>query len=148
MTVACSTASGTACPISMVRPRAIEVRVVGPQHAVQLPLMQDEEVVEAFARGTRTGVRSTLMRLPAATRANCAPNLPPLSQMRKRGCHGYLPHPARLGACDAAPTTTTFDRRWSKHAAHSDSTLREPLVHVHASIRIKMPLAKSSIRVS
>ncbi len=39
----------------------------------------------AFARGARTGVRSTSMWLPTATRANCGPNVASLSRIMKRG---------------------------------------------------------------
>ncbi len=88
---------GDGLPYPLMRPCLVKVRTIRPEHAPQLALDQDEEVVKvltpdaaeesltmAFARGARMGIRSTSIRLPAATRANCAPNLPSLSRIRNR----------------------------------------------------------------
>jgi hypothetical protein len=70
---------------------------------MQLLLMQDQEMIQAFsphtsrdarsqtalARGVRYGVRSTLIPLVAATRAKCCPNLRSLSRIRYVGVCPY-----------------------------------------------------------
>ena len=86
-----------------MRSGLIEVYNICLEEALELLLLQNQEMIQtfsshtsqkAFANGIRAarvryGVRSTLMPLVNATRAKCCPNLRSLSRMRYFGACPY-----------------------------------------------------------
>ena len=81
----------------------IKVENIGVEEAMELLLLENEEVIQAFpphtaqktfadgirAARVRYGVRSTLMPLVIATRAKCCPNFRSLSRIRYVGVCPY-----------------------------------------------------------
>jgi len=156
--LAVSPSAGMDCaiPYSLVRSRCLDVGAGRAQDMEQLTLMEDEQVIEACApdapqkpraEGVRavpgTGVRTTAIRLRAATRANCAPHVASLSRITKRGDipngvasrHCGATH-ASVG-CRVTPTWTTrrAPRSTLKNAtsARKPTSLRGKTSHAHTA---------------
>jgi hypothetical protein len=55
--------------------RAVEILGIGLDIAAQVPVTQDQDMVQQFTANAATGVWITSIPLLSANRSNCAPNL-------------------------------------------------------------------------